>query len=71
MDKHERKEIYGYENIQRKGIKMIIWIVLVVLPFLEMVPNGSIKGCLYPTAKDCSLVTSENWWKKTLGIGNN
>lgn len=53
MDKHERKEIYGYENIKRKGIEIIILIVLVVLPFLEMVPNGSVKGCLYPMAKDC------------------
>ncbi len=31
----------------KKGAKNIILIILLVLPFLDMVPNGSTQECLY------------------------
>jgi hypothetical protein len=46
MGEHEKKSIYDFDFFLKRAKTILI--VLLILPFLKVVPNGSMHEYLYP-----------------------
>jgi len=55
--------IYNLKNL-RKGVRNIIWPIFLLKEFLEVIPNGTIQGWVYPNTK--SLIFVYFKWKTFL-----